>query len=77
MEIFELTNTRIVHKVRSEQNLNMLRVTSGNVTDEMWDSLPSFGTGQAIMDSPQFDNPMVIESRLSSTKKYFDKSRID
>jgi len=75
MEIFELTNTRIVHKVRSEQNLNMLKVTSGNVTDQMWDSLPGFGTGQAILDSTQFKNPMVIQSRLCETKRHFDNPR--
>ena len=75
MEIFELTNTRIVHKVRSEQNLNMLKVTSGNVTDQMWDSLPGFGTGQAILDSTQFPNPMVIHSRICKTKRHFDNPR--
>lgn len=77
MEIFELTNTRIVHKVRSEQNLNMLKVTSGNVTDQMWDSLPGFGTGQAILDSTQFPNPMVIHSRICKTKRHFDNPRRD
>lgn len=77
MEIFELTNTRIVHKVRSEQNLNMLKVTSGNVTDQMWDSLPGFGTGQAILDSTQFPNPMVIHSRICRTKRHFDNPRRD
>ncbi|MCJ7804202.1 ATP-binding protein [Patescibacteria group bacterium] len=68
-EIFELSNTRIVHNIRSENNLNVLRNSSSDISQEMWNSVPSLGIGQAIIDGPQFRNPLVVQMRLCKTKR--------
>lgn len=68
-EIFELANTRIVHNIRSENNLKVLRNSSGDISQEMWNSVPSLGIGQAIIDGPQFRNPLVVQMRLCQTKR--------
>lgn len=62
-EIFELANTRIVHSIRSKNNLDVVKLSSGDVTEEMWDSVPSLNPGQAIINSPQFKNSLVVEIR--------------
>lgn len=68
-EIFELANTRIVHNVKSYNNLEILKSSSGDVTEEMWDSVPSLGVGQAIINGPQFKNSLVAEIRLCRTHR--------
>lgn len=68
-EIFELANTRIVHNIRSKGNLEVLKTSSGDVTEEMWDSVPSLGVGQAIINGPQFKNSIVVEIRHCRSKR--------
>ena len=68
-EIFELANTRIVHNIRSKNNLDVLKLSSGDVTEEMWDSVPSLNPGQAIINSPQFKNSLVVEVRHCRSKR--------
>jgi len=68
-EIFELANTRIVHNIRSKGNLEVLKTSSGDVTEEMWDSVPSLGVGQAIINGPQFRNSLVVEIRHCRSKR--------
>jgi DNA helicase HerA-like ATPase len=68
-EIFELANTRIVHNIRSKNNLEVLKHSSGDVTEEMWDSVPALNPGQAIINSPQFKNSLVVEVRHCRSKR--------
>jgi uncharacterized protein len=68
-EIFELANTRIVHNIRSKNNLEVLKLSSGDVTEEMWDSVPSLNPGQAIINSPQFKNSLVVDVRHCRSKR--------
>lgn len=68
-EIFELANTRIVHNIRSKNNLEVLKQSSGDVTEEMWDSVPALNPGQAIINSPQFKNSLVVEVRHCRSKR--------
>jgi len=68
-EIFELANTRIVHNIRSKNNLDVLKLSSGDVTEEMWDSVPALNPGQAIINSPQFKNSLVVEIRHCRSKR--------
>jgi len=68
-EIFELANTRIVHNIRSKNNLDVLKLSSGDVTEEMWDSVPALNPGQAIINSPQFKNSLVVEVRHCRSKR--------
>jgi len=73
-EIFELANTRIVHNIRSKSNLEVLKASSGDVTEEMWDSVPSLGPGQAIINGPQFKNSLVVEVRHCRSKRIKQES---
>ncbi len=68
-EIFELCNTRIIHSVKSEFNLNPLKRTSGDVLSELWDMLPSLGPGQALITSPQFTHTILADIRPSATRR--------
>jgi len=70
-EIFELCNTRIVHTIKSQANLNSLKMTAGDVSEEMWNNVPSLGTGQAVVSSPQLKDPIVINVRPCKTKREF------
>lgn len=68
-EIFELSNTRIVHNIRSVKNLEVLRNSSGDLSEEMWQAVPNLGVGEAIVNGPQFRNSLVAKMRLCSTKR--------
>lgn len=70
-EIFELCNTRIVHNVKSQSNLRALKLTAGDVVDEMWDLVPSLGVGQTVVSSPQYGQPIVVNMRPCRTKRQF------
>ncbi len=68
-EIFELCNTRFVHGIKSEFNLNPLRRTSGDIVTELWDMVPALGPGQALLTSPQFNHTILVEIRPSRSKR--------
>lgn len=70
-EIFELCNTRIIHTIKSENNLKVLKLTAGDIAEEIWNDIPTLGTGQAIIDSPQFREPLKISVRPCQTKRGF------
>jgi len=68
-EMFELCNTRIVHTIRSQANLGALKLTTGDVSEEMWNNVPSLGVGQAVVSSPQLRDPIVINVRPCKTRR--------
>ncbi len=68
-EIFELCNTRFIHSIKSEYNLNPLKKTSGDVVNELWDMVPALGPGQALLTSPQFNHTILVEMRPSYSKR--------
>jgi DNA helicase HerA-like ATPase len=68
-EIFELCNTRIIHSIKSDFNLNPVKKTSGDVISELWDLVPGFGPGQALISSPQFGHTIMVNVRPSATKR--------
>jgi len=70
-EIFELCNTRIVHTIRSQAKLGALKLTTGDVSEEMWNNVPSLGVGQAVVSSPQLRDPIVINVRPCKTRREF------
>lgn len=73
-EIFELCNTRIVHNVKSMHNLQALKLTAGDVAEEMWNNCPVLGVGQAVVSCPQLRDPIVINVRPATTRrKYVDE----
>ena len=68
-EIFELCNTRFVHCIKSEHNLNPLKKTSGDIVNELWDMVPALGPGQALVTSPQFNHTVLTNVRPSQSKR--------
>ncbi len=70
-EIFELCNTRIVHNIKSAANLRSLRLTGGDVSEEMWNLVPSLGVGQAVISTPQYRDPLVVNVRPCTTMRQF------
>lgn len=68
-EIFELCNSRIIHSIKSDFNLNPVKKTSGDVISELWDLVPGFGPGQALISSPQFSHTIMVNVRPSATKR--------
>lgn len=68
-EIFELCNTRFIHSIKSDFNLNPVKKTSGDVIGELWDMVPGFGPGQALVNSPQFSHTIMVDMRPCATKR--------
>ena len=68
-EIFELCNTRIVHSIKSEHNLQALKATGGDIVEEVWNQIPGLGVGQAIISSPQFNHPIQVDVRPAKSKR--------
>lgn len=68
-EIFELCNTRIIHSIKSEHNLQALKATGGDIVEEVWTQIPSLGVGQAIISSPQFNHPIQVDIRPAKSKR--------
>jgi DNA helicase HerA-like ATPase len=68
-EIFELCNTRFIHSIKSDFNLNPVKKTSGDVIGELWDMVPGFGPGQALVNSPQFSHTVMVDMRPCMTKR--------
>lgn len=68
-EIFELSNTRVVHNIRSAKNLEVLKSSSGDVSEEMWEAVPTLGVGEVIINGPQFRNSIVARVRICRSKR--------
>jgi DNA helicase HerA-like ATPase len=68
-EIFELCNTRFIRSIKSDFNLNPVKKTSGDVIGELWDMVPGFGPGQALVNSPQFSHTIMVDMRPCATKR--------
>jgi len=68
-EIFELCNTRIIHCVKSDYNLNPLKRTSGDVHSALWEMVPALGPGQALLTSPQFTHTILVDMRPCATRR--------
>ncbi|HDI75097.1 MAG TPA: ATP-binding protein [Thermoprotei archaeon] len=76
-EIFELCNTRIVHRLMSEYNLKTLRETTAGVTREVWRTVPGLHVGEALLASPQLPHPVLLKIRPAKTMrvKLYEKVR--
>jgi DNA helicase HerA-like ATPase len=70
-EVFELCNTRIVHNLRSQSNLDALRSTAGDVAQSLWDHCPLLGPGEALVSSPQLKRAVVARIRHASSRRKF------
>jgi len=68
-QIFELCNVRIIHTLRSEDNIRILAHTTGGVTKQEWDLVPTLRTGEALIATPKAPHPLIIKVRPALTKK--------
>jgi hypothetical protein len=59
-ELLELCNTRIIHRVNSTANINVLKESTGNVTEEMWGTVTSLIRGEAIVSTPQYYSKALL-----------------
>ncbi|MEM2122269.1 MAG: ATP-binding protein [Candidatus Bathyarchaeia archaeon] len=62
-EILELCNTRIIHRMSSTANIHVLKESTGNVPDPLWDMLPSLGRGEALVSSPRYTRAVTVKVR--------------
>ena len=72
-EVFELCNTRVVHNLRSQSNLDALRSTAGDVAQSLWDHCPLLGPGEALVSSPQLKRAVVARIRHASSRRKFTR----
>ncbi|MEM2130166.1 MAG: ATP-binding protein [Candidatus Bathyarchaeia archaeon] len=70
-EIFELCNTRIIHSIKSEHNLQPLKATGGDIIEEVWNQISGLGVGQVVISSPQFNHPIQVDMRPAKSKREF------
>lgn len=70
-EIFELCNTRMVHALRSQHNLEALQQTTGEVSQDLWNRCPLLGPGQAVLSSPQLNKPIILSVRPATSQRRF------
>jgi len=68
-EIFELCNTRIIHGIKSERNINALKATGGDIVEKLWNQVPGLGVGEALVSSPQYTHSIVIDVRPCKCKR--------
>jgi len=68
-ELFETINTRIIHRLSSAVNIRVLRESTGNVPESLWQSVPSLGRGEALVVSPSYHNAVISQIRPAATKR--------
>jgi len=69
-ELLELCNTRIIHRTNSTANIDVLRESTGNVPDEMWNTITSLGRGEAVVSTPQYySRALSILVRPAASKR--------
>ncbi len=68
-ELIELCNTRFMHRISSEANLQVLRGSTGNVPDSLWSLLPSLGNGEVLISSPKFYHAVVAQIRPNMSRR--------
>jgi hypothetical protein len=68
-ELIELCNTRFMHRISSEPNIEVLRKSTGNVPNSLWSILPSLGKGEALISSPRYYQAVVAQIRPNMSKR--------
>jgi len=68
-ELFETINTRIIHRLSSAVNIKVLRESTGNVPESLWQAVPSLGRGEALVVSPAYQSAVLAQIRPAATKR--------
>ena len=69
LELIELCNTRLIHRLGSFTNLEALRNSTGNVPESLWNALPSLGRGEALIASPGLEHAIITQVRPNRSKR--------
>jgi DNA helicase HerA-like ATPase len=68
-ELIELCNTRFMHRISSEPNIQTLRNSTGNVPDSLWSLLPSLGNGEVLISSPNYYHAVIAQIRPNMSRR--------
>lgn len=68
-ELFELTNTRFIHQLKSAGNLAPVRATTGGVHEALWSTVPALGQGQCLLTGSVFRNPVFVQMRPARSRR--------
>lgn len=68
-ELFELTNTRFIHQLKSSSNLTPVRHTTGGVHEALWGTVPALGPGQCLLTGAIFRNPIFVNMRPAKSRR--------
>ena len=68
-ELLELCNTRIIHRMSSTANIDVLRESTGNVPEGMWNTVPSLGRGESILSSHKYSRALSVLMRPTASKR--------
>lgn len=68
-ELFELTNTRFIHQMKSLFNLAPLKQSTGSIDEALWSRVPSMTQGQCLMAGSVFKNPMFVDIRPARSRR--------
>ena len=68
-EIFELTNTRFIHQMKSPSNIDPVKQTTAGVDETLWSNIPALGPGQCLLAGSVFKNPLFINVRPSQSRR--------
>jgi DNA helicase HerA-like ATPase len=68
-ELFELTNTRFIHQLKSVSNLAPVRATTGGVHEALWTTVPALAPGQCLLTGGTFRNALFVNIRPASSRR--------
>jgi len=68
-ELFELTNTRFIHQLKSAMNIAPVKQTTGGVHEALWSTIPALGPGQCLLTGRTFRNPLLVNIRPARSKR--------
>ncbi len=68
-EILELCNTRIMHRMSSIPNINVLKESTGTVPEGMWNTVPSLGRGESVIATHKYSRALSVLMRPTASKR--------
>jgi len=68
-EILELCNTRVMHRMSSTANIDVLKESTGNVPEGLWNTIPSLERGEAIISTPRYSRALPVTVRPTKSMR--------
>ncbi len=70
-EIYELCNTKIIHKITGGKNLDAVKASAGDVDNAKLADIPMLAKGSALVICPQFRYPLMVDVRPCQSDRNF------